>query len=548
MLNSSYKIALSALVTVGCVTNINASSIKEIVEHTMVNNPKIVSTIKNNEAYRLYIDEAKGGYLPRLDLTAYLGTKKTETDPDVGPNTKESTKGGNLQLDFEQLIYDGGLTIGEVDEAKFRYNSNKYLNDSIVDDIIYDSIDSYLNLVKYKNRLNVTEESLSIYNEYYEKAKDTENITGVGLHKSQVNAKVHLASNNLYRDKNSHLSAASSFKKNVGLEADGNSCRPNIDETFVPTTLKALVDDVLVKNPLILEQVENIKEQRAILNQKDASFYPTIKFKAQGIYDKDLITEDEKTEVYSARIELAYNIFNGNSDRAASMRERLFLEESQKELDTVTRSVIDETTNAYNTYTYAKKREVELKKYIQDNQEILAFYKDQFEGGTRTFIDVLNIERDLISAKESLVDLSYDIDSSYFMIFNNLGLIKESVVRSNNPACQQTTTTVTELPTQIPVEKDVTVEEVQTMLSDDAVVYDETYALYLAAYKNMGYAEEDAQRARELLDMNYSVKIEQKKGLNSVVVYDIITKEEAQNVKSRLTSSYPGLFVRKITR
>jgi adhesin transport system outer membrane protein len=146
-------------------------TIKEVVEHTISNNPKIMATVKNNEAYRLYIDEAEGGYLPKLDLTAYVGVKNTKTNPDAGNNTSTTDRGYNAQLDFEQLIYDGGLTTGQIDEAQFRYSSNKYLNDSIVDDIIYDSLDSYLNLVKYKNRVAVANESLSVFKQQKKQQK-----------------------------------------------------------------------------------------------------------------------------------------------------------------------------------------------------------------------------------------------------------------------------------------------------------------------------------------------------------------------------------------
>lgn len=530
---------------------LQANTIKEVVEHTMSNNPKIMSTLKNNEAYRLYIDEANGGYLPKLDLTAYVGTKKTKSDPDDGTKTTTNTDGYNAQLDFEQLIYDGGLTTGEIDEAQFRYNSNKYLNDSIVDDIIYESVDSYLNLVKYKNRLSISKNSLSIYQNYLTRAIETEEISGEALQKAQVNAKIHYANNTLYENTNNNLKSVNAFKKNVGIDPDGKSCRPNLDDTQVPSTLKKLVDDLLVSNPLILEQVENIKEQRAILSQKDATFYPTIKFKAQAIYDKDLLSEDETSEIYNAKIELTYNLFNGNKDNSSSIRERLFLEEAQKNLDVVTKSVIEETTNSYNTYVYSKKRANELKLYIIDNEKILSIYKDQFEGGTRTFIDVLNIERDLVSAKQDLIDVQYDLDSSYFQIFNNLGTIKESILNSNNDTC--TETKINKQEEKVLSTNNTTSEDVQTLLAEDTIsnnpeVNTTVYALYLVSYKDLNIAQRDLTKAENLLEDKYKVKTEKSGTYNSVVVYDISTISEVNDIKNQLEKSFPGSYIRKFAK
>ncbi len=543
----SLKLSIPVIMLLGA-SYLQANTIKEVVEHTMTNNPKIMATLKNNDAYRLYIDEAKGGYYPKLDLTAYIGHKTTIADPDVGNDTSNSTEGFNAQLDFEQLLFDGGLTNGQVDEAQSRYMSNKHLNDSIVDDIIFDSLDSYLNLVKYKNRLTVGEQSIAIYNDYYGLAKETEEISGEALHKSQVNAKIHYANNKIYQDTNNHLRAVSSFKKNVGMDPDGKSCRPNLDNGSVPTTLKALIDDVLVKNPLILEQVENIKEQRAILNQRDANFYPTIKFKAQGIYDEDLITEDEKTKIHSVGIELTYNLFNGNKDKKASMREKVFLEESQKKLDTVTTEVVDETTAAFNSYNLAMKREAELLKYIEDNKEILRFYKDQFEGGTRTFIDVLNIERDLISAKEDLIDIQYEMDSAYFQIFKNLGNLKQSVLSSNNDTCTETKMEVKE---RAPMQEESTSEEVQAMLVEEPTAPVEemrvgTYAVYFVAYKELAKTEQAIEKMRERIGDSYQIKSESVRGLESAVVYNLETMEIAKEVRAKAREVYADAYIRKI--
>lgn len=547
----SVKLSIPAILLLSA-SYMQGQTIKEVVEHTMSTNPKVMSTLKNNDAFRLYIDEAKGGYYPKVDLTAYVGAKITKTDPDAGNNTRTDEEGYNVQLDFEQLIYDFGQTGGQIDEAQYRYTSNKYLNQSIVDDIIYDSVDSYLNLVKYKNRLDISETGLKIYNDYLVTAKETEEISGEALQKAQVNAKIHFANNTMYEDRINNLRAVSSFKKNVGIDPDGKSCRPNLDDSKMPTTLKALIEQVIVSNPLILEQVENIKEQRAILNQRDSNLYPTIKFKAQASQDKDLTTAREITDIYSARIELSWNIFNGGKDRKSTLREKTFLDEAQKTLDTVTKDVVDLVTAAYNKYNYSKKRIAELEMYIKDNEDILAIYKDQFEGGTRTFIDVLNIERDLISAKKDLIDVQYDLDSAYFEIHNHLGSLKESILSSNNNVCTETKP----MPMEEKVEektKDTSSEELQSLLSEEKpaeTTMEEmkpgTYAVYFVAYKELASTEKAIEAMKEVIGAEYQMKAEAARGLQSAVIYNLESMEVANEVKAKVVKIYSDAYIRKI--
>lgn len=209
MKNLSMKLSIPAILLLS-VASLEANTIKEVVELTMSNNPKISSVLKNNEGYRLYIDEARGNFLPTLDLTAYVGAKQTKRDPNVGNKSDVSTEGFNAQVDFEQVIYDNSL-FSAVDQAEYRFTSNQFYNQSIVSDILYDSIDSYLNLVKYKNRLVVAENSLSIYDTYLVTAKETQDITGETLQKAEVNSKIHYAKNMLHEDVNNKLRAISFF-------------------------------------------------------------------------------------------------------------------------------------------------------------------------------------------------------------------------------------------------------------------------------------------------------------------------------------------------
>lgn len=552
MRNLSIKLSIPAIMLLGS-SYLYGVTIKEAVENTMSSNPKIMSTIKSNEAFKYYIDEAKGGYYPKLDLTTYLQTKKTKTNPDIGNNTSATTSGPNVQLDFEQLLFDGGLTSGEVEEAGFREKSNKYANDAIVDTILFDTISAYLNMVRYKNSLIVTEDNLLTYEDYLATAKDTENISGEVLQKAQVNAKIHFTNSKLYEQTNNYKVAVSSFERFAGMEVEGAVCRPNIDETLIPTNLKDLIDQVVVKNSLVLEQVANIKEQRAKLNQEDSAFYPTIKFKAQGLYDKDNLTDDEQAEIYSARIELKYNLYNGNIDKSQQQRERIFLEQAQKELDVITKQVIDEATTAYNSFVYAKKRIAELKLYILDNKKVLSIFKDQFEGGTRTFIDVLNIERDLYNARIDLIAAELDYDLAYFNIFNKLSNLKESVIYANNQICVERV--IQRASKEMPV-KDNSDEEMKELLeekpmstdvskTEEMVNKDYNYTLYLASFKNEMTAQAQLEKANELVADSYKTKIFKSNGFNTVVIYDVFDKDSILKAKESLNSAFPGSYFRK---
>ena len=542
---SKYKYSLPVLML---LTSLEATSIKDVVEHTVQNNEDIISKSLNNKAFRKYIDEQKGGYYPKLDLTAYLEKKKTVEDSNNSTITSDSEQNGsNIQLDFEQLIYDGNLTPSKIKEAKASYTSNKLKNSNDVETILLDSINSYLEMLQYDERVANSESNLKVHESYLSIAKETEAINGEILDKVQTKAKIHSAKSSLFNEMNSKNSAKSAFNKNVGMEISDGICRPVIDESKIPATFDALQKKALTTNYAILEQIANIKEQKAIVAQENSNFLPTLKFKLQGIYDKDLIDQENlDTSIYSGKLELKYNLFNGLSDKRRTQREELFLKEAQLKLDSTTKAVMDDLNVSYETYKIAKKQIVELKQFIEENKTIIDIYNDQFDAGTRNFIDVLNVEADLYNSKTNLINTEFAMYKAYYEILKNTSSLQTTIENTNVGTCTNETASLENAvadETMDDVLADEKTEEVSSSLNSVENAVNSEYALFVESYKDNASAQKSLDTLSSSLEGNMKTKIvTNTNGTYTVAIYNIAGKEEAISIKNKLNSTYPGSY------
>jgi adhesin transport system outer membrane protein len=423
------------IIAAACASYLCATNIKDVAVQTLDNNDEIKAIQKNNEAFKYYIDEQKGGYYPKLDLTVDVEAKDTETDPEGGTSSTVDQRGYNGQLDFEQLIWDGGLTPAKIDEAKSKYNENFFTNKNKVENIIFDGIEAYLDILKSKNRIVLTNENIVLNENYLTIETDKESITGDSLGRHQSEAKLHLVKNKLLEEMKKELQAKSNYEKVVGVKFAGEACTPNINQTLIPDTKAAAMEQALQNNYEIKSQMASIEKQRALLNQSKSDFYPTLKFKAQALQDDDLISNDAQTNKMSAKIELTYNLYNGNKDSVVESRNVAFLEESKSKLEVVTNKIVDELNIAYEDYVIAKKQIVELSKYLKSNEQIVSIYKYQVEGGTAKVIDLLNAEITLYNSKLSLIDAKIDLKVAYFKVLTIMGKLEESIGASDNAGC-----------------------------------------------------------------------------------------------------------------
>ena len=431
------KVLATLLFSSSCV--LNGTTLNDAVENLMIVNPEVEAIKQNNEAYKTYIEEANGNYKPVVDLEVTADTKKTKSKLDgTGSWTEESQEGLDGQLNFDQLIYDGGLTPALVEESKYRYESNMLTNSAAVEKVVLSGVTAYLDLVKYDKRLEISKKNVKIHETYLETAREAEKISGDTLNTVEVTARLHLAKKNYIEELDNEQIAQNSFRRVVGEEIKDTVCAPVANESVLPSEIDTFINDVLAKNNTVLAQRAKIQEQRAIINQEQSKYLPTLKFNLNGTWDDDYITSNTQKKIYSASIILNYNFYTGGKDEQSNLREKLFLKESTKVLGSKSDLVVDEATSAYNSYKISKDKIQELQGYVTANEDLLKIYKDQFEAGNRTFVDVLDIESDLYDAKVQLIDEEARLLNLYYTMLSLTSNLQDTIVAQPNIPCSVT--------------------------------------------------------------------------------------------------------------
>lgn len=420
-------------------TNLNALSLKEGIQETIKNNPEIKAEIHNQEAYKKYVDEKQGNYLPTLDLTAYQEKNTTKNDyENSSTSTKVIKHGWNANLTLEQILYNGGFTGAEVDEQKSNQLANKHRSIQNIESVLINSLNSYLGLVQYKELLSLTKDMVQINDDNLVTAKDKEEISGEILETYQVSSKLHFAQEKYQEQEEELEKNENNFKRYIGITSPKLVCRPIINSNNIPKTLEKTIELAVINSHKVLEALANIQVQQAKLAQADSRFLPTLKLRLESTWDDDLeLANNGREDEYLIRLNMTWNLFNGASDYYVSQREQKFLLEAKKTLDSVTDEVVADVKTAYFKYHKNLQRVKTLKALKEDNRNIVDIYKQEFDAGTRTFIDILNAESELYQADTSLVNREFVLFNDYYELLFNLSTLSKTVLASKNQVCKE---------------------------------------------------------------------------------------------------------------
>mgnify|MGYP001011347394 FL=1 len=542
---------IKSLLKITCISifassSLHALSLKESVEKVLSNNPEIIAEKNNQEAFKKYIDERKANYLPRVDVDGRL--EKSNSDKNYYPTS--ANKDGSSQEDgydfgiaVNQMLYDGNLTPSQVAEARYNDSANKYRTEKNIDNIVYETITAYKNLLQYNEMLDLTKEMIKTNEENLQIAKEKESISGEVLETYQVDSKLSFVKEKYLEENDLKSSKISTFKRYVGVEPSGNECRPKMDLSKIPNNLQQIIELAVLKNNEIQQQIETIKSQREKIAQADSKFLPNLSLELKALTDKDLsLNEEGKENQAYGRINLTWNLYNGGGDHAVSKQEELFLAEEKQRLDAITNKIVESIKVNYQRFLKNQERIAVLKDYVIANENIVEVYKSEFESGTRTFVDILDAQTVLYEAKKSLVSREYELYTNYYDILNTLSMLTSTVLEADsgcadnralakinpeqkrvsfNNSSKQQTTVSSELGALFGNEKTVTKEE-KKVATPSKIVKEEKVVKTEMKSENNSFLEAPADY--------YTINITTTNGLDAAKNYVSSNNLDASNV------------------
>ena len=466
------KLLKFACISILASSSLHAFSLKESVEKVLANNPEVIAEKNNQEAFRKYVDERKANYLPRIDVDGRLEKSNSDKKYDLqdANNRNGSTQedGYNFGIALNQMLYDGNLTPSQVQEARHNELANNYRTQRNIDNVVYETINAYKDLIQYSEMLDLTKDMIVTNEENLQTAKEKESISGEILETYQVDSKLNFVKEKYLEEKDLKTSRINTFKRYVGSEPAGDECRPKINLTKIPNSLQQIVEQAVLRNYEIQEQIERIKAQREKIAQADSKFLPNLNLELKALTDNDLSLNENgiENQVYG-RINLAWNLYNGGGDYAVSKQEELFLAEQKERLDAITNKIVESIKVNHQRFQKNQERIQVLKNYVVANENIVEVYKSEFETGTRTFVDILDAQTVLYEAKKSLVAREYDLYNNYYDILNTLSMLTSTVLESaDGCADEKALNTITSEQKQLSSNETVS-EELGALLGDE---------------------------------------------------------------------------------
>jgi outer membrane protein, adhesin transport system len=400
-------------------------TLKEAVQAAVLRSPEVLVRWHAFREADEEIGVARGGFLPRLDLTTGAG-RETLTQPGAGIDSKYTRRGTTLSLN--QMVFDGFATSSDVKRlGKAKLVRYFELLDAS-ENVALEAARAYLDVVRSRNLVVLAEENYLQHNTALEQLKQrAESGVGRRVDVDQAGSRLALADVNLTTAYANLHDVTARYVRLVGEQPAKVMFAPGELAGALPENVDTALRAALQHNPALRAAIENIEASQYDLEGRRASFMPKLELRARQDNSHNELGVAGKRDQSVVEAVLSYNLFNGGSDiaRSRQYRERKNIALDQREK--ACRDTRQTLSIAYNETLRLNDQLGFIGTQVTLVEKTRAAYRDQFNIGQRTLLDLLNIQNEFFDARRAQVNADIDLSEAYLRSYAGMGRLLEQL-------------------------------------------------------------------------------------------------------------------------
>ncbi len=358
---------------------------------------------------------------PVISLRGSVGTDKTTT---TNSSNLESTKNNmpkSINLQLSQNLFDSGKVKSNLNKAENLVMAERAFLLAEEQKILLKTSEVYLQLFASKELLRLKKNNLKVLKQHFSATNsrfEVGEVTSTDL--SQAEARYLRAKSDEIKARGDVRVQESIYFSIVGIEAPKTQIFPS-KTPDLPNNLRDAIKIATKNNPNIVGNSFRKKASLFDISAAAADLLPSIdlSLNAENAWDPNTFF----TEYQNYGVDLNINIplYNGGYNYSNVREKRNLAISEARLLDDSIRVIVKDVEVIWLTLENLKFRLKAINASIEANQIALNGVREEAKVGTRTTLDVLDAEQELLEEKVELINSQTSYFNAAFQLIEKLG-------------------------------------------------------------------------------------------------------------------------------
>jgi adhesin transport system outer membrane protein len=409
--------------------------LKSVTQSTIETNPDVQVRWNTFKAARNEVDGARGGWRPRVDLNARAGPNRLD---EPGAKNVHYTQAG-ASLTLVQMLFDGFATSSDVSRLSYTAMTRYYEFLDASESTALETVRAYVDVLRYREMVRLAQLNYNRHNDLFKLIRErAQSGAGRRVDLDQATGRLALAESNLITEQSNLNDVTARYQRITKVLPPAVLTEPAPLDVGLPTSAAAALDQAYKSHPAYFAAVENIRAAEAAARRAQSGYAPRVDLRANADRYRFNGLGQGPTTGASLEVVMTMNLYKGGSDAAAIRQQADLISAAQDLRDKSCLDIRQTMLIAYNDVLRLGDQLTYLDRHRQSISTARDAYRQQFDIGQRSLLDLLDTENEHFQAQRAYVDGKFNRYLAQARVFAGEGQLLKAlnVARTDQPDLQ----------------------------------------------------------------------------------------------------------------
>ena len=370
-----------------------AIELKDAVQAALNTNPEIRQAVANKSATQYERKQAEGVWLPRISVEASAGVRqlKNPTRRSIGI-ASQTLYPLEASVTADQLLIDMGGRQAEIRRQASRTDAAAARIEERSEFVALNVARAYIDYLLQQRLVAIADDNATFHQKLAGDLREGVAKGSISIaDQQQAEERLQSARARLTEAREDLDTAGIQFQTLAGIPVDSVSMPPDLSQ-FVPASLQDAEVAARANNPRVQESVADLQTAREVTRAARSEMGPRVNLEATARIGDDIDGFRGRTTDLQGRVVMRWLVFNGGTNIHNVREQQARADEAHARVFEQTRRAEEDTRSAWSRLTNQSRLVSELETQSRVADDLLLSYREQFNVGRRSLLDVLDAQ------------------------------------------------------------------------------------------------------------------------------------------------------------
>jgi len=425
-----------------CGTPAFGVELRDAIQSALNTNPQIRQAVSNRAATEEERIQGQGAYYPRISVEGSAGVRSlknpTRRDLGIADHTLWPIEG---DLIVDQLIFDSGGREAEVRRQAARTDAAAARVEERSEFVALNVAQSYIDYLLQQRLVAIAQDNVTFHEKLAGDLREGVAKGSISIaDQQQAEERLQAARAKVTEAREDLDTAAINFRTLTGMPIDTVSIPPDLSPCM-PASLEDAEAAARQNNPRVKEAIADLATSREEIRAARADLGPKFNLEGRARAGHDIDGFEGRTTDLQALGVLRWTLYNGGQKEANVREQQRRADEVHGRLFERTRAAEEDVRTAWSRLQNQTALATELEAQSRISDDLLLSYREQFNIGRRSLLDVLdaqnsryNVQQQTETARLAKLYAQYRILAAENRLIECLGVAEPVAARQTEMA------------------------------------------------------------------------------------------------------------------